>query len=104
MTLSHNAFFVTVLAVRPVKTPGTLRGFADVQIGPLVVTGCRIVQQPGQAAWVSMPQVQADTGTFYPCLRTDDDALRADVRERVLRAAASAGVLRSDSEQQAVAA
>jgi DNA-binding cell septation regulator SpoVG len=104
MIVPLNPYSVTCLQIRPVKTPGNLRAFADVQIGPLVVTGCRIVQQPGQAAWVSMPQVQADNGTFYPCLRTDDDALRADVRERVLRAAASAGVLRTDSEQQAVAA
>lgn len=104
MSISRDGLSVTVLAVKPVKTPGNLRAFADVQIGPLVVTGCRIVQQPGQAAWVSMPQAQAADGRLFPCLRTDDDALRADVRERVLRAAASAGVLRSDSEQQAVAA
>ena len=104
MNIPRDSYSVTCLSIRPVKTPGNLRAFADVQVGPLVVTGCRIVQQPGQAAWVSMPQTQSADGRWYPCLRTDDDALRQNVKDRVLRAAASAGVLRSDSEQQAVAA
>lgn len=104
MSITLNPYSVTCLQIRRVKTPGNLRAFADVAIGPLVVTGCRVIQQPGQQPWVSMPQAQADDGRFFPCLRTDDDALRANVRERVLRAAESAGVLRSASEQQAVAA
>ena len=102
MTIPRDYYSVTCLSVRPVKTPGNLRAFADVQIGPLVVTGCRVVQQPGQAAWVSMPQAQADDGRFFPCLRTDNDDLRQNVKDRVLRAARSAGVLRTD--EQAVAA
>lgn len=102
MSIALNPYSVTCLQIRPVKTPGNLRAFADVQIGPLVVTGCRVIQQPGQAAWVSMPQAQADDGRFFPCLRSDDDALRQNVKDRVLRAAASAGVLRTD--ETAVAA
>lgn len=97
MSISLNPYSVTCLQIRPVKTQGNLRAFADVQIGPLVVTGCRVVQQPNQAAWVSMPQAQADDGRFFPCLRTDDDDLRRNVKDRVLRAAASAGVLRSET-------
>lgn len=97
MSITLNPYSVTCLQIRRVKTPGNLRAFADVQIGPLVVTGCRVVQQPGQAAWVAMPQAQADDGRFFPCLRTDDDALRQNVKDRVLRAAASAGVLRSET-------
>ena len=96
MSISLNPYSVTCLQIRPVKTPGNLRAFADVQLGPLVITGCRVIQQVGQAAWVSMPQAQADDGRFFPCLRTDDDALRQNVKDRVLRAAASAGVLRTD--------
>ena len=102
MSIPRDGYIVTCLSVRAVQNPGNLRAFADVKIGPLVVTGCRVVQQPGQAAWVSMPQAQADDGRFFPCLRTDDDALRQNVKDRVLRAAASAGVLRTD--EQAVAA
>ena len=104
MIVPRNLLPVTVIKVTPVPTPGNLRALVDISIGPLLIHSCRIVQQPGQAAWVSMPQTQSADGRWYPCLRTDDDDLRQAVRERVLRAAASAGVLRSDSEQQAVAA
>ena len=97
MSITLDGLSVTCLAVKPVKTPGNLRAFADVQIGPLVVTGCRVIQQPGQRPWVSMPQAQAEDGRFFPCLRTDDDALRQNVRDRVL-AACGPTVLRSDSE------
>ena len=97
MSIPRDFYSVTCLQIRPVKTPGNLRAFADVQLGPLVITGCRVVQQPGQAAWVAMPQAQADDGRFFPCLRTDDDALRQNVRDRVL-SACGPNVLRSDSE------
>lgn len=37
---------------------GSLRAFADVRVEPLgwVIRGFRIIQQPGQKAWVSVPQ------------------------------------------------
>lgn len=86
MSIAYGGLSVTVIKVTPVPTPGNLRAFADVQIGPLVVTGCRVIQQPGQRPWVSMPQTQADDGRWFPVLRTDDDLLRAQVRDRVLAA------------------
>ncbi len=46
---------VGVLAVK-VLTEGNLRAIATIQIGPLVIHGCRRVQQQGQAAWTSAPQ------------------------------------------------
>ena len=46
---------VNVLTVKTL-TEGNLRAIASVQIGPLVIHGCRVVQQPGQAAWTSAPQ------------------------------------------------
>lgn len=104
MSIPRDGYIVTCLSVRAVQNPGNLRAFADVKIGPLVVTGCRVIQQPGQRPWVSMPQAVADDGRFFPCLRTDDDDLRAAVRERVLRAAETAGVLRSEPSGAEVAA
>ena len=97
MTITRDHFSVTCLSVRPVSTPGNLRALADITIGPLVIHSCRVIQQPGQRPWVAMPQTQAADGRWYPVIRTDDDTLRAAVRDRVL-AACSPDVLRSASE------
>jgi DNA-binding cell septation regulator SpoVG len=36
---------------------GNLKAFADVKIGlSLRIYGCRVIQQPNQKAWASMPQ------------------------------------------------
>lgn len=46
---------VTVVA-NLVVDQGNLRSLADVQLGPLVIRKVRLIQQPGQAPWVSPPQ------------------------------------------------
>ena len=102
MSIAYGGLSVTVIKVTPVRTPGNLRALADICIGPLVIHSCRVIQQPGQRPWVAMPQTQAADGRWYPVIRTDDDTLRAAVRDRVL-AACAPDVLRSASEQ-AVAA
>ena len=97
MSIQYGGLSVTVLKVTPVGTPGNLRALADITIGPLVIHSCRVIQQPGQRPWVAMPQTQAADGRWYPVIRTDDDALRQNVRDRVL-AACGPNVLRSASE------
>jgi DNA-binding cell septation regulator SpoVG len=48
---------VDVVKIRPIQGKGNLKGFASVQIaGKVTIHSCRIVQQPGQAPWVSLPQ------------------------------------------------
>ena len=47
---------IGILAVRKL-TGGNLKAFIDVQLGPSVtIFGFRVIQQPGQKAYVSPPQ------------------------------------------------
>jgi DNA-binding cell septation regulator SpoVG len=46
---------ITVAEIRPCER-GSLRAFVAVRIGPLLVRDFRLIQQDGQAAWVSPPQ------------------------------------------------
>jgi len=46
---------ISVLTMK-VLPEGNLRAIASVQIGPLIIHGCRLVQQENQAAWTSAPQ------------------------------------------------
>ena len=50
-----------VLEWRPIRQ-GNLRGLFTVQIGPLEIRKIRLVQQPGQAPWVSPPQEAFERG------------------------------------------
>lgn len=52
---------ITVLDIRDMtapgsKTTGSLRAYATIQVGPLIIFKCRLIKQPGQKAYVCPPQ------------------------------------------------
>lgn len=50
---------VLVINIKPVNGgSGSLRAFASIQVGPLIIHDCRLIRQDGQRAWVSPPQTQ----------------------------------------------
>jgi DNA-binding cell septation regulator SpoVG len=71
---------------------GSLRAFASVTVaGKLTIHSIRIVQQDGQAAWVSLPQTEvkaADGGKskYFPVVEISDSALKEQVINSVLAA------------------
>lgn len=46
---------VELLEIRPVTNAGNVRAFVTVRLGGVTIHGCKVVQQPGQAAWLAMP-------------------------------------------------
>jgi DNA-binding cell septation regulator SpoVG len=77
---------VSVRRIRPVTGHGNLRAFADVRIGQITLFCLRVIQQPGQRPWVSLPQVIDAEGHYRPVARCDDEELKARIRAAVLRA------------------
>jgi len=76
---------------------GNLKAMASVRIGPsLTLHKVRVIQQPGQRAWVSMPQ-EAWTGSdgkpHYAALVELTGDLRARVGQAILEEAQRQGVL-----------
>ena len=61
---------VEILAIKPLTKPGNLKAFVSIRVGELIVHDLRVVQQSGQAAWVSPPQReytdQQGQRKFYP--------------------------------------
>ena len=48
---------IIVESIKELTDSGNLKAFVTVSINDkLKINGCRIIQQPGQAAWVSLPQ------------------------------------------------
>jgi len=80
--------------VQTIKTinKGSLRAFASVTIADkLTIHSIRIVQQDGQAAWVSLPQSEvkaADGGKskYFPIVEISDETLRNQIINAVLAA------------------
>ena len=80
---------VEVTRITPVGK-GNLQAFASVDIaGKMKIHSCRIIQQPGQAAWVSLPQSEwtdrDGNRKFFPVIEVSDN-LKAAIQETVLRA------------------
>ena len=101
MSIQYDGLSVTVLRVTPVLSSGNIRALVDINLGPLLIHSCRVIQPPGEQPWVAMPQTQAADSRWYPVIQIHDDNLRQAIRERVL-AACGPDVLGSDD--QAVAA
>lgn len=76
---------IEVLELRLSHT-GNVKAFCRVRIGALVLSGFKVVQQPGQRAWVSIPQLRDDKGHYYPMLQVLSPALKEQITEAVLTA------------------
>jgi DNA-binding cell septation regulator SpoVG len=74
---------IQVIKVKALESGGNLKAFVDVRIGAVVIRGCRVVQQPGQKAWVSMPQTKSGE-KYYAVVEIESEGLRNRVREVVL--------------------
>ena len=48
---------IRVIKIKKIEK-GALQAFAEVQIGQVQIKGFRVVKQPNQSAWVSVPQVE----------------------------------------------
>lgn len=83
---------IEVLEVRCLTDGGNLKGFAKVKLGAVIIHGCRIIQQPGQRAWMSLPQQPArkkadGSGSgWYPVVEITRRELMDQVRDAVLAA------------------
>lgn len=77
---------VEVLDIHPIPGAGNLHAFATVRVGPWILHSIRIVQQPGQRAWISLPQQQGRDGRWWPVLQCDDGELDRRVKAAVLEA------------------
>ncbi len=79
---------ITVENLLKLDGSGNLKAFVSVNIGgKLTIHSCRIIQQPGQTAWVSLPQrewVDKDGNKHYAPLIEVPDKVKDAIQEAVL--------------------
>lgn len=71
--INHNPWAgrVTVTELKPMEKPGNIRAFATVVVADaLTIHGVKVVQQPGQTPWVSLPQQQSGN-KWYPLMQAN---------------------------------
>lgn len=74
---------IQVLSIRPIDK-GNLKAFAEIQLGEtLIISGCRIIQQPGQRAYVAFPQNEAN-GKYYAVVTAVDKRFKEAVEQKIL--------------------
>jgi DNA-binding cell septation regulator SpoVG len=76
---------IEVLEIRRLTADGNLKAFAKVRLGAVVINSCRVIQQPGQRAWVAMPQ-QKSGERWYPLVEITRRELMDQVKDAVLQA------------------
>jgi len=82
---------VHVIECRPISGAGNLKAMATVQIGTsIVIRGVRVVQQPGQRAWVSMP-AQKNGEKWFTVVEITKPALKEAISTAVLAAWGGSG-------------
>src|SRR5437867_2964429 len=84
----ENRSMVTVESIKPITGAGNLRAFAIVNIADrLRVHDVRIIQQPGQEAWVSMPSRAYEKDgqrKWAPTVEILDEKLKEEISSAVL--------------------
>lgn len=79
---------ITVLNIKEMDGQGSLKAFVSVTINhKLTIHSCRIVQQPGQKAWFSLPQREWTDSTGqkrYSPLIEIPEKVKTAIREAVL--------------------
>lgn len=76
---------IKVRDIHDVHGKGNLHAFANVECGPFTIRSCRIIRQPGQRAYVALPQSKAKDGRFYPIIQCEGQDLKRDIELAVLR-------------------
>jgi DNA-binding cell septation regulator SpoVG len=80
---------VKVTRLTPADAGGNVKAFASVAIGSppsITINGCKIIQQPGQRAWVSMPTYKGDDGKWHHIVWVDNAQLKQALTETILAA------------------
>jgi hypothetical protein len=84
---------IEVLDLRLVSQ-GNIRAYARVRVGALVIAGVKVVQQPGQRAYVRLPDQQnPTTGKWFPIVNCISPTLQSAIDGAVLDAWRDATVL-----------
>jgi len=81
---------ISVIKLKPV-TMGNLKAFAEIKIGEITICDCRIVQQPGQKAYVSGPQ-KNENNRWIPLVKMSR-TLKEQVETIVLEAARKQNII-----------
>jgi len=79
---------IKVIAVYPTTSAGTVKALVNIMIGEaLEIRGCKIIQQPGQKAWVTLPDRKSPDGNgYFPVVKAHDARLMEAISEVVLAA------------------
>ena len=89
MPLKGAGMEIVVEQIKELNSTGNLKAFAKVNIGgKLKIHGCRIILQPGQKPWVSLPKMEW-TGKdgkrrYYPVIEVPQHVENA-ICEAILR-------------------
>jgi hypothetical protein len=55
---------------------GNVKAFVTVQANGFTIHGCKVVQQPNQRAWVTLPQAES-SGKYYPIVEAEPELKEA---------------------------
>lgn len=76
---------MSVVALNPTKS-GNIRAFVDVMLGnAITIRSIKIIQQPGQRAYVRLPEQQVGDH-YYPVVEAHDQRFKDALSEVVLAA------------------
>lgn len=82
----NNLIKIIILKIKKI-TSSNLRALVDIQLGNIIINGCRVVQQPNQKPWVAFPQQQSSSDSkWYSVIQCTDPSLDKAIKEQILAA------------------
>jgi DNA-binding cell septation regulator SpoVG len=81
---------IEILSVSRVKDRGSLQVFVTIRLGSLIINDCRVIQEPGEKTWFSLPVLtyknQQGTILYKTLVQIIDNDLKNLIRQVTLDA------------------
>lgn len=78
---------IEVLKIRHLNNGGSLRAFVSIKIGHLILHSLRVIEQPGQKAWLALPKQEMKDASgetkYWPICEASKE-LKANIDQVVL--------------------
>lgn len=75
---------VQVVKIHRLYDTGNLKAYVTVRVGVLEIRSIKVVQQPNQRAWISLPQEKDSNGNYYPIVKCHDPNLEIRIKRAVM--------------------
>mgnify|MGYP001585027344 CR=1 FL=1 len=78
---------VEIVSIYPLKgQDGPTKAYFKVRVGPILISGCRLIEDTSGTLFIDMPQQKGQHGRFWPVVKLESDKLKIAIEQAAIEA------------------